>query len=75
MSRSLSLFVVQCRVGKVQTSLPEERRLNRSFWPGAGSLSFFYPLNNNTDKGLPALTGAFTIYHLKEPPLAHPEQK
>lgn len=74
MSRSLQRCVVQGWQGS-DTSVPEERRLKGSVWPGAGSLSFFYPLDNNTDKRLPALPAAPPIHHRKELRLTNSEQK
>lgn len=54
---------VCCAVQGWQGSVPEERRYERlkgSVWPGAGSLSFFYPPDNNSDKRLSALPAAFS---------------
>lgn len=72
--RSLQRLLCGAGLARFRTSVPEERGLKGSVWPGAGSLSSFHPPNNNSNKRLWVLPAASPVGLRKEPRLAHLEQ-
>lgn len=74
MSRSPQRLLCGAGLAGFRTRVPEERRYERlkgSLWPGAGSLSFFYPPDNNSDKKTVSFASSFLRFALGRNPDSH----